>query len=272
MKRTVLIIFAAILVAGIVQAAEFAPNLNPAAPPTSGPFSPDLPNITQSNDPLTIAAGSLACADSGPPQSTTENHYMRRFFLNADDGIVNPYDVTSVDFGVESATVITAGVPLNITLYTIANGAAFTFANLTQIGTASTTIPDGTSLQMFNLAVSGYVDDPIGKDLVVDIWTPDGTVGPDFSLFIGSNGSGETQPGYLAAADCGLTEPTAISSISATMFLVMTVNGDEITGPTPTPPPPSGAAVPVPSLNKFGILAMVLLLVGVGILVMWRRS
>lgn len=41
--------------------------------------------------------------------------------------------------------------------------------------------------------------------------------------------------------------------------------------PTATPPPPS-TAVPVPSLNTYGIVAMVLLLVGVGILVMWRRS
>ncbi len=42
-------------------------------------------------------------------------------------------------------------------------------------------------------------------------------------------------------------------------------------GPTPTPPDPSNA-VPVPSLNTYGIVAMVLLLVGVAILVMWRRS
>ena len=48
--------------------------------------------------------------------------------------------------------------------------------------------------------------------------------------------------------------------------------GEEAVGPTPTPPPPSGAAEPVPSLNNYGIVAMVLLLVGVGILVMWRRS
>jgi len=48
--------------------------------------------------------------------------------------------------------------------------------------------------------------------------------------------------------------------------------GEQNVQPTPTPPPPSGAAEPVPSLNTYGIVAMVLLLVGVGILVMWRRS
>jgi hypothetical protein len=48
--------------------------------------------------------------------------------------------------------------------------------------------------------------------------------------------------------------------------------GAEAQGPTPTPPPPVGASEPVPTLNTYGIVAMVLLLVGVGILVMWRRS
>jgi hypothetical protein len=43
------------------------------------------------------------------------------------------------------------------------------------------------------------------------------------------------------------------------------------TGPTPTPPPAT-AGEPVPSLNTYGIIAMVVLLVGVAVLVMWRRS
>ncbi len=42
--------------------------------------------------------------------------------------------------------------------------------------------------------------------------------------------------------------------------------------PTPTPPPPGGAAIPVPSLNTYGIVAMVLMIIGVGVLVMWRRN
>ncbi|HSN55034.1 MAG TPA: hypothetical protein VLT32_10190 [Candidatus Sulfomarinibacteraceae bacterium] len=42
-------------------------------------------------------------------------------------------------------------------------------------------------------------------------------------------------------------------------------------GPTATPPPAVNAE-PVPSLNTYGIIAMVVLLVGVAVLVMWRRS
>ena len=48
--------------------------------------------------------------------------------------------------------------------------------------------------------------------------------------------------------------------------------GENFVGPTPTPPPPSGAAVPVPAMSNFGMVAMILLVIGVAILVMWRRS
>jgi len=42
------------------------------------------------------------------------------------------------------------------------------------------------------------------------------------------------------------------------------------TGPTPTVPPVT-AGVPVPTMNRYGIMAMIALLAGVGILVVMRR-
>ena len=48
--------------------------------------------------------------------------------------------------------------------------------------------------------------------------------------------------------------------------------GEQAQGPTPTPPPPQGASEPVPTMSNFGIVAMVVLLIGVAILVMWRRN
>jgi hypothetical protein len=42
--------------------------------------------------------------------------------------------------------------------------------------------------------------------------------------------------------------------------------------PTPTPPPSGGPAIPVPSLNTYGMVAMVLMIIGVAVLVMWRRN
>jgi hypothetical protein len=267
MKRTVAIVFVAMLAVGVAQAADFTTNPNPANPPSGAPYAPDAPNISQSTDPATVVTGSIACGSGG---ISSDNHFLRRFFLNADHGIVVQYNVTSVDMGIESVNVyVGTTAPITINTYSIANGAAFTFANMSSIGSATRDFGDGTSLVMENWVVGGSVIDPVASDLVVSMFYAD-TVDA-YGIWPGSNAGGQTQPSYLASVGCGLPDPADIASIGpfADMHLVMTVNGDEQIVPTPTP---SGAAEPVPSLNNYGIIAMVLLLVGVGILVMWRRS
>lgn len=265
MKRTVAIVIVALAAVGFAQAADFTTNPNPANPPTGTPYTPDLPNITQSNDPATVeAATGVACTDQ---VTIADNHFLRRFFLNADHGILVQYNVTSVDFGVESATGTNALV--NMDLYSIANGAAFTFANMTQIGTTSRVLPDGTSLSIENFVVSGSIVDPAATDLVVDMFWPDSDT---WLGFPGANTSGETQPSYIASVACGLPDPASYASIGfPTVALVVTVNGDEQVVPTPTPPPATSLN-PIPALGSYGIIAMVLLIVGVAVLLMWRRN
>ena len=48
--------------------------------------------------------------------------------------------------------------------------------------------------------------------LVVEVFTPNGQTAGN-SFFIGSNALGQTAPSYLAAADCGVTEPTDTAAI-----------------------------------------------------------
>jgi hypothetical protein len=273
MKRTVAIIIVALAVAGVAQAAQFGTNPNPANPPSGAPYVPDAPNITQSVDPSTITAlNGIACTASG---IAADNHFLRRFFLNGDHGIAVQYNVTSVDFGVESVNVyIGATAPITVSTYSIANGAGFTFANMgTALASTTRNFADGSGGFVENFVVSGSIIDPVGQDLVVDMFWPDVTATGDYGIWPGTNAAGETQPGYLASVGCGLAEPATLDSIGfPAVDLVVTVNGDEQVVPTPTPPPPSGAAQPVPSLNNYGIVAMVLLLIGVAVLVMWRRS
>lgn len=269
MKRTVAIVFVAVLAAGAVQAAEFSTNPNPANPPSGAPYVPDAPNITQSTDPSTVAAGSIACGSGG---ISSDNHFLRRFFLSGDHGISVQYNVTSVDMGIESVNVyVGTTAPITVNTYSIASGAAFTFANMTALDSSTRNFADGTSLVMENWVVGGSVVDPVGTDLVVSMFYPD-TVDA-YGIWPGSNSAGQTQPSYLASVGCSINEPSDIAGIGfPNMHLVMTVNGDEQVVPTPTPPPPSGAAVPVPSMNTYGVVAMVLMLIGVAVLVMWRRS
>ena len=62
--------------------------------------------------------------------------------------------------------------------------------------------------------------------LVVEIFPPDGQTAGN-SFFIGSNNLGQTAPSYLAAADCGVPEPTNTATIGfPDMHIVMNVTGD----------------------------------------------
>jgi len=270
MKRSVLVICVAFLAAGAVQAAEFNTNPNPALPPSGGIYAPEIPNITQSTDPTTVEeATGVACTNQ---VSVADNPFLRRFFLNADHSIMIQYNVTSVDFGIESITFVNGtSAPVEMRTYSIANGAAFTFANMTLLDSTVRNLPDGTSLSIENFPVGGSIIDPAAEDLVVDMYWADATTNDDWLGFPGCNTLGETQPSYLASTGCGIADPVTYADIGfAGRALVVTVNGDELQVPTPTPGPTGGE--PVPALSSYGIVAMVLLMVGVAVLVMWRRS
>ena len=113
---------------------------SPLDPGQSQTFVLPPVSITQSNS-LTIQAGnSVSCNASG---FHADNSYMRRFDLDGDHGIINPFVVSSVDFGVETAESGTGLTqPVDVNLYTIPAGDPLLFANLNLIG--------GTSLNLVN--------------------------------------------------------------------------------------------------------------------------
>ncbi len=270
MKRLFLVAVVLVALTGMVQAAEIAVNPNPPAV-ASGENTPHrAPNITQSIDPNTVVSGSIACTAGG---IASDNTFLRRFFLNADHGISIQYTVTSVDAGIESTTDYAGnGIPVTVATYSIANGAAFTYANMTMLDSTTVDLTDGIALQILNWAVGGAIIDPVADDLVVALSWPDVTTSSDFSIWPGSNSAGQTQPSYLSSEGCGLSEPTDIGAIGyPDMHLVFTVNGDEATQPTATPNPGAGGA-PIPTINRWGMMAMVGLLLGVAVLVIIRRK
>lgn len=272
MKRFVLFVTIALLAVGTAQAADFSADSQPAAGPSGPPQSggDGAINITQNTDPNTVGTGTVACSGDGG-FTVTDNQFLRRFFLNADHGINLQFNVTDVTYGVETAADRGVGgrpIGATLNLYSIANGAAFTYANMTNVGTAALSIPDGTSQVLLNQVVTGSIIDPVNEDLVVEVANPDYT--GEFAFFFGSNGAGETQPSYLASVSCGLADPLTFSGIGFPgINIIYTVSGDEQVVPTATPPP---AGEPVPSMNRYGIMVMIGLLIGVAILVMWRRS
>ena len=232
MKGYVLFVCLLLCAVGFVQAQSFSTSGEPKGEQTAPPLVPGPNSITQSNNTGTIYLNSVVCLEG--TIGSTQNQYLRRFFLAADHGIVNKFDVQSVDFGVEHASNAGGTQPLTVNLYTIANGAPFLYANMTMIGSMGTTIPDG-NLTFEQVAVTGSVADPNTQDLVVEIVSPD--LRPTGGYFyMGSNADGQTRPSYIAAAYCFITEPTDIADIGfPNMQIIMVVSGTEIsvlaTGP-----------------------------------------
>jgi PKD repeat protein len=173
--------------------------------------------ITESVSQSIISGNSVSCNNG---VGHTDNDYLRVFDLAA-FGIDTNFSISSVDIGIELASGATGSQPAEIRLYTL-NGPLL-WANMTLIASAPVTVPD-QSLTIINMPVAGTI--PAGSQLVVDFFTPDGT-GVGNLLFVGSNNLGQTAPTYLAAADCGVAEPTDTAAIGfPDMHLVMNVTGD----------------------------------------------
>ena len=174
----------------------------------------DQINITHSTSQTITEANSVACS-SDQGASTSANQYLRTFTL-ADFGITQDFAVDQVTFGIEN---LSATRSVTVNLYTL-NG-AFTYANLTKIGTATTSLA-AQSLSLVNVPVSGTAT--AGSTLVVEVAA--GDFSGEAAFFIGSNALGQTAPSYLAASGCGLTEPTDTAAIGfASMHIVMNVTG-----------------------------------------------
>lgn len=182
-----------------------------------------LPNrggttITHSTAQTITAGNSISCNATG---LHAENSYYRIFDLAGDFGITEAFDITEVQFGVEQATGAGGTQPVEVRLYTLSG--PFVLANLTPIGSAPLSVPN-QNLTIFSAPIAATV--PAGALLVVEIFTPDGQAA-GHSFFVGSNTAGQTDPSYIRAPSCGLTEPGNLATIGfPNMHIVINVTGD----------------------------------------------
>jgi len=233
-RKRSLFVFAILLLAlGLltvsVAFAESGVGLRTNSNPIAGPINQASAiatggsiTITHSTSQVITTGNSVSCNAGG---LHAENSYYRVFDLDTDFGIVNTFDVTAVQYGIETATGSGGTQPVSVKLYTL-NGVLNT-ANLTPIGNTTDNVPNQTGT-IFTSLVNGSV--PAGGVLVVEILTPDGQTAGN-SFFIGSNAAGQTDPGYLRAPDCGVAQPTATGSIGfPNMHIVLNVIGNEAGG------------------------------------------
>jgi subtilisin-like proprotein convertase family protein len=234
--RLPLVLFALALLLG-AQASGQSLSRNPHPRPPSPPAAPrgefcGPTLITESVSQDIISGNSVACADMGSG-FTFETHYARAFDLPS-FGIDGFFQVCEVDVAVEAALSLAGTQPLTVYLYSTPLG-TFPGGLLTPIGTAVVPLPDQDQSYV-TVPVDGIV--PPQSTLVVDVASEDGTVALS-AFYIGSNGLGQTAPGYITAPDCGFATPTDLADAGfPNMHMVINVSGTGFdTGTVPPPPP-----------------------------------
>ncbi|MGB0384510.1 MAG: carboxypeptidase regulatory-like domain-containing protein [Ardenticatenaceae bacterium] len=198
--------------AGSQQAAEKGGQL-------ARPVAADDQSLTHSASQEIADLNSTSCQNGNDLHR--DNSYYRVFDLSGDFDVNEDFEVSSVEFGVQLARGAGGEQPVRVNLYTL--DGSFVLANLTAIGSAEVNLPD-QSLTIASVPVSGTV--PAGSTLVVELFTPSG-VADGNTFFVGSNNQGQTDPSYIRASFCGVSQPTNVTNIgAANMQLVMNVTGD----------------------------------------------
>jgi len=258
-KVTAFVVAALVLfAAGTVQAADWGTSSIQAGSVVVKSIVHPLgtQSITQSTDPNTLVAGSVACSAGG---ITTENSYFRLFDLDTDHALTGAYAVQSVDYGIETA--VDFGVPqtIQVTTACLPDGMPYLNVFLNEQATEVHAQPDA-DLEFFNVAASGScnADD---SSLSMELEFPlDCTVAGCGAIFVGSNNLGQSDPSYVQSGSCGLADPTNLAAIGfPDMHLVMIVNGDGTDG-NGDGGTDGGQDGPVPASSTIGMIALAILL------------
>ena len=167
-------------------------------------------SVSQVVQPLT----GVRCGGGG---TTADNSFMRTYTLT-DFGIDGGFNVTAVQFGVESA--IGPALPMEARIYLLEGN--FVFANMTLLGSGAATISSANNETVVTIPVEAEV--PAGSTIVVEAFVFDSTTS---DLFPGANSAGETAPSYIASNACSIPQPVTYASIGfPDAHLVLNVVGE----------------------------------------------
>lgn len=202
------------------------------ARPIDAPIMIDAPvmaTFTETNASNVVTNNSFACSNTSTHYTRTNSYY--RIYTLTDFGISTKFYVNQVSFAVEQATAgggqTQQAAQIKVGTYDVAPvGTTLDLTKITPINAVNIQIPNGSST-LVNTPITATI--PAGTNLIVELAIPDGNaVGNIF--FFGTNGGGETKPGYIRAPDCNVTSPTTMLSVAqggglAEADLIMTVSG-----------------------------------------------
>jgi len=191
--------------------------------------SPRQVTLDQNTSSAIKGGNSFACVPTaGQEDHTPANSYYRVFTL-ADSNVTSTLHVSEVVFGVEFASAATGGMqPAKLRLGSYAGTPAGRTIDPAQITTITT-----VDIQINDTLAGDRVTVPIGADipantnLVVELDIPENLTAFN-RFYIGSNGAGETKPGYWGAPSCDLDPPQAFAAmldLPNEVDILMTVSG-----------------------------------------------
>lgn len=179
-------------------------------------------NISHSAS-LVPTPGSVACSAGGV---TAENSYYRTFNL-ASFGVTDPFNISQVQIGIESAIAGNQGAdqPITMNIYSSTTLGALGSPIASQSYSVS-----NQSLSLLSLPISASV---LTGEFTVEIFVADAiTNGAGHRFFIGSNADGQTDPSFIRAPSCGIASPTSLAAIGfPNMHIVMNVVGEAVPSP-----------------------------------------
>lgn len=166
-----------------------------------------------------ISEGTISCNAGGV---TSDNIYYRAFDLTALG--YSQFDVNQVTFGIEGISNVSAGFAVDVIIYSNPGG-NFPAGTLTQVASVSVPLGDSDAGTLKTVAINASVVAP--AKLVVGVSIPNQTGGIGTTvIFLGSNDNGQTAPGYISSAGCGITAPTTLADIGfPDVHIIMDVTG-----------------------------------------------
>ncbi|HUH36035.1 MAG TPA: choice-of-anchor R domain-containing protein, partial [Moheibacter sp.] len=182
-----------------------------------------VPQTITQNVSQAIVPGTIACG-SAVGGYNSENIYYRIFDLAANHGISEDFEITDVEFGVESTN---KSLPVTVNIYsTSASFPAGFPGSATLQGTATHTVVVGDAGKIVSLPLTATI--PAGEKMIYELISD----GKDSvtKLYLGSNNLGETGVSYILAGECGITTPTPLAGIGyPDVHVIMNVIGEEVT-------------------------------------------
>ena len=191
----------------VPQTADLQPGAGEGLSTASASATPRIPGEStgvrtfKSGDQVTITHSESQAIEpiTGISCPTPPNSHFRVFDL-ADFDITGDFDVTSVEFGIES---MSFDETTEVILYTLDGD--FVLDNLTEVARVDAPVGPANDLSIVSFDISAEFS---SADVMVVEWFV-----PTARPFFGGNAAGQSSPTYLQGSGCSIDEPTDIATI-----------------------------------------------------------